>query len=335
MSRQRGFALFELALVLLITTLAAVFAADRFAERSREVVVEGHAAWLRMLHEATSQYLAQHGDSLAMLGTAASIEGFAEAMAPTLAELKAAGLLAEGFPMQGARDVAGRVQVLRDAGCPHEPCRIEALIYSDAPLGRDASRPYRLPMVAHWLSVSRGQGAAIMPDRPFEISGAAFSFANPPVAGMTPLPVGTVALAVTAGSPGSSQFLRVGDLRNPDFKGEASIEGDISTQGLLRVREHLHIESQATAQAICTPEGAIVRERYGGLLVCRGGRWRSAGGSGGGGYSVNNLSGCQPAAANPVTGDCSCPSNYMPVRIADSTSAVPSEGRTRGYLCVG
>jgi len=335
MARQQGFALLELTLALLIATLVAVFAADRFAERSREIMAEGHAAWMASLRQAALRYLEQHGPALAGQGGTEPIGGYADAMAPTLAELKAAGLLGPSFPMQGGRGVGGRVQLLRDDGCPMGPCRIEALVYSDAPLGHDARHGYNLSMVAHWLGLAAGRGGAVMPDRPLVIEGAAFSFPNPPVGGMFPLPAGTVAMAVTAEQLESLAYLRVGDHRDPDFQGPASVEGNVSTQGSLSAREHLRIETQAVAQSTCMVEGAIVRERYGGLLVCRAGQWRSAGGSGGGGYSVNSLSGCLLAAANPVTGDCTCPTQYVPVRIADSTSAVPSEGRTRGYLCVG
>lgn len=325
----------ELTLALLLAMLAAVFAADRFAERSREVMVEGHAAWMAALHQAALTYIELHATSLAQHGAAAPIDGVADVLAPTLPELKAAGLLAPGFPMQGARGLGGRVRLVLGDACPLEACRIEALVYSDVPLGKDASRSHRPAMVAHWLAAASGQGGAVMPFRSEVVSGAAFVFPNPPDASLPPLPVGTVALAVTAEQLESLAYLKVRDSRNPNFQGPASIAGNLSTEGALLVREHIRIESQAFAQTPCAVEGAVVRERYGGLLVCRGGQWSSAGGSGGGGYSINTLAGCVAAAANPITGDCSCPSQYVPVRIADSTSAIPSEGRTRGYLCVG
>lgn len=335
MKRQRGFALLELALAVLIAMLAAVFTVDRFAERSREVMAEGHAAWMMALHHAVLRYVEQHGATLAAQGGAGPVAGFVDALVPTQAELKAAGFLAAGYPEQGTRGVGAGIRLLPRGDCPSDSCHIEALVYSDAPLGQDHARTHNLAMVAHWLSVSAGRGGAVMPHRTHLVGGPAFSFSNPPVAGMARLPPGTVAMAVTAEQLQNLPYLRVGDSRDPDFQGAASVAGNVRTQGALSAREHLFIEAQAYALTACAPEGAIVRERFGGLLVCRGATWRSAGGMGGGGYSINNLSGCVAAAANPVTGDCSCPADYVPVRIADSTSAVPAEGRTRGYLCVG
>ena len=332
---QRGFALLELAVVMLIATLAAVFAADRLAQRARDAMAEGHAAWMTSLRQAAQRYVERHAAMLAEEGEAARLDGFADAFAPTLAELKTAGLLSPGFPAQGARGLGGRVLLIRGADCPSSSCRIEALVHSDGPLGRAASNGPDPSMVAHWLGAAMGWGGAVMPDRMQQISGAAFSFPNPPVAGMAPLPGGTVAMAVTAEQLGALDYLRVEDRRDPRFRGSASIAGDLSTGAALLVHDHLRIGGQARAQTVCEIEGAIVQERYGGLLVCREGQWRSAGGSGGGGYSINSLSGCVAAGANPVTGGCSCPAAHLPVRIADSMSAVPSEGRTRGYICVG
>lgn len=333
--RQRGFFLLELAVALLIATLLAVFAADRLAERGRETMVENHVAWMGSLRQGVQRYIESHAPVLVEQGRAAQVAGFNEALAPSLPELKAAGFLAVSFPMQGVRGLGARVQLVPGEDCASGSCRLEALIYSDAPLGRDASRPYRPSMVAHWLAVSAGRGGAVMPDRLHAIGGAAFEFNNPPAGGMAPLPPGTVATAITAEQLQSLAYLKVGDHRDPRFQGAASIEGDLSTNATLYVQEHLRIGSQASAQAPCATDGAIVQEALGGLLICRNGQWRSAGGRGGGGYSINSMTGCAAVAANPVTGTCSCPNGYLPVRIVDSTSAVPSEGRTRGYMCVG
>lgn len=335
MNSQQGFALLELAVVLLVATLAAVFAADRLAQDARDVAAEAHAAWMTSLRSAAQRYVELHGLVLAEEGDAARVEGFADAFEPTVAELREAGFLSPGFPARGARGLGGRVLLIRGAGCPTGLCPIEALVHSDGPLARDASGGHDSSMVAHWLGVSMGQGGAVMPGRPHVISGAAFSFPNPPAAGMAALPVGTVAMSVTTEQLANLAYLRVEDRRDPRFQGSASIAGDLSAGAALQVHGHIRIASQARARTPCDMAGAIVREQNGGLLVCREGLWRSAGGSGGGGYSINSLAGCVAAAANPVTGNCSCPAEHMAVRIADSTSAVSSEGRTRGYICVG
>lgn len=335
MCRQRGFALLELAIALLIATLLAVFAADRFAQRGRDAVVEGYVAWMASVHHAAQRYIEHNAASWFKSGPAAHIQGFADPRSPTLLELKAAGMLSAGFPLQGMRGLGAHIKLVFSADCPSDLCRVEALVFSDAPLGRDTTRSHNLSAIAHWLSSSSGKGGAVMPERPATIAGAAFSFSNPPVAGMAPLLPGTVAMAVTAEQLESAAYLRVRDERDPQFQGAATVKGSLTTGGVLHVQDHLHIQTQAMLKTACPVEGAIVRDSYAGLLVCHYGQWNSAGGSGGGGYSTNSLAGCVEAAANPVTGSCTCPLDYVPVRIADSTSAVPSEGRTRGYICVG
>src|SRR5690606_27487184 len=129
-------------------------------------------------------------------------------------------------------------------------------------------------------------------------------------------PEGTVAMAITTEQLESVDYLKVADRRDPLFQGPATIAGNVDAGAALYVQDHVRIDAQASVQAVCSLEGAVVREFEGGLLICRSGRWQSAGGRGGGGYSLNSLSGCVATASNPVTGSCTCPYGYMPVRIA-------------------
>lgn len=334
MAKQQGFALLELIVALLIATVLAVFAAERFAQRNKELMAQGHAVWMAGLRQATLRYLEQHGVALHVNGDHAFISGYSDPMSPTLDELKGAGLLARGYPAFGARAVGARIQLLRSGNCPQNPCRLDALIYSDTSLAVNSEHDGPA-LTAYWLAASQGLGGAVMFGREHTVGGPSFSFSNPPASNMSTLPVGTVALAITDEQLNSLAYLRVRDDRDPDFQGSASIAGHVGIGGRASIRDHIYIETQADAHAFCADAGAIVRERYGGLLVCRSGRWRSAGGSGGGGYSVNTMTGCISAAANPVTEACSCPPDYTPVLISDSTSAIPAQGRTRGYMCVG
>jgi hypothetical protein len=174
--------------------------------------------------------------------------------------------------------------------------------------------------------------------RPDQVAGAAFIFPNPPAADINLLPVGTIAMAITPEQLALADFLRVGDTRDPDFQGKATVKGDITAQGSLLAQNYVHIGAQEQALTACGVVGAVARELYGGLLVCRGNKWRSAGPGGGGGFSINSLYGCGTSlglsTANPVTGLCTCPVDYDKVLISDSGPHDAPEGRTRGYLCV-
>lgn len=304
---QRGFALLELTVALLIATLLAVFAADRLAQRGRDAMAESYAVWIATLRHGVFRYLEDHAATLREQGANAQLTGFSNPLNPTAAQLRAAGFLAMGFPLHGPGGVGAGVQVIRGPECPSEGCRLEALIFSDQPMGKSASRAYHPSMLAHWLLIGMGRGGAVMEGRPQKVEGATFAFANPPVNGMAALPVGTVALAITSEQLGALEYLRVKDRRNPQFQGSATIAGDLATHSALYVEQHLHIGTAAVSQTLCSNDGAVVQEQNGGLLVCRAGRWGSAGGRGGGGYSLNSLSGCTATGINPVTGGCSCP----------------------------
>src|SRR3546814_6016603 len=68
-----------------------------------------------------------------------------------------------------------------------------------------------------------------------------FGFPNPPDAGIPALPVGTIAMAVTAEQLEGSRFLRVRDDRDPAFQGSASVQGNIGTQKSLMAGEYLFL----------------------------------------------------------------------------------------------
>src|SRR5690606_2224003 len=167
--KQRGFALLELMIALLITTLVTVFVADRFAQRGRDAMAENHAVWMASLHQAVLRYLERHADVLIEQGETAPLVEFNDPLRPTPAELRHAGFLNPGFPLLGTRGVGARVQLLRGPDCPSDTCRLEALIYSDQPMGKEASRAYRPSMVAQWLLVAKGRGGSVMEDRPHTV----------------------------------------------------------------------------------------------------------------------------------------------------------------------
>jgi len=331
----RGFALLELTVAVLIATLLAVFAADRIKQKASENAAENHAVWMTAVRQATVRYLEHHAVSLVEQGPTALIPGYLDPFSPTVAELRAARLLSPGFPLHGAWGIGATVRIVASDDCPSQGCNIEAVVHSDRPLGKNSQHSHDPYLLAHWLMSTAGRGGAVHSQSPSVIHGAGFSFPNPPDVRIAALPVGTVVLAITAEQMQQLAYLKVGDERDPQFQGSASIAGGTSVGAALAVSEHLHIGAAALAHSACVTEGAIVQEAFGGLLICRAGLWKTAGGRGGGGYSMNSLTGCTSAGANPVTGGCSCPPGYGTVRIADSTSAIPAEGRTRGYLCVG
>ncbi|MBC2770305.1 type II secretion system protein [Pusillimonas minor] len=334
---QRGFALIELMVAALIATLLAVWASEAMVRRTQEASAEAAAAWMLAVRLSAERYIAHYADSLRQAPQLndADIEGVAEAQAPSLVELKQQGMLAAAFPESHGRDLQVAVRVLRNGDCPGDECRLDALVYSTRPLDKALAGRSHEGLLAYWLMAAGGRGGLVSYADPGQLKGAAFALPNPPLPGMPVLDSGTVALTVGLGGALSYPWLKVGDTRNPDFGADVAVAGSVVSNQAVRAQGALWLGERAYAGATCPENGLIVREHYGGLLVCRSYQWVSAGGRGGGGYSVNTVSGCVALAANPVTGLCSCPAGYTVVLVADSGPKADAEGRTRGYLCAG
>jgi len=339
-NRQRGFAMLELIATILIATLLAVWGAGTLVQKIDDAAAQTSAIWMLSVKNAVRRYVERYAPELADVPAADALahKGYVNWAAPSLGELKADGMLSRGFPERGVRGIAVGIRLVHGGECPGDNCRLEALVYSDRAFIRSQTGRVDDQMIAQWLMAAQGWGGSVTHARPDFITGAAFEWPNPPAAGVDRLPEGTVAMAITLEQLADSQYLRVGDARNPDFQGQATVRGDITTMASLNVQDYLVLGAQNYASDACAQNGAIAREYYGGLLVCRSNRWRSAGRGGGGGFSVNSLYGCNTAGgvstANPVTGTCGCPAGFSVVIISDGGSQTEPEGRTRGYLCV-
>ncbi len=335
---QRGFVLLELIVAVLLATLLAVWGAQSLVNRLNDASAQAHAAWMLSLRQAVQGYIERHADALARADhqPALAAAGYADWARPGIAELKAGALLASGFPESAPAGGGATVRLLRHGACPGNDCRIEALIHGNAPFLHKTTGHVDEQKVAQWLMASQGWGGWVAATRPAVIGGAAFEYANPSWPG-APLPPGTVALAVTGDQLRHLDFLRVGDARDPDFQGGATVQGSIETGADLRVQRYLYMGTPEQALASCVETGAISRSSDGGMLVCRDQRWRPMQ-RGSGGFSTHQWRGCQntngASTANPVTGACSCPLHSAMVQISDSGPQTYPEGRTLGFLCV-
>lgn len=335
--RQRGFALFELIVAALIATLLAVWASDALVRRTQEASVEAVAAWMSTAKAGVGQYIGLHGDALrqATMPQDLAAQGFVDWRAPTLSELKLSGVLSASFPEVYGRNLQLGVQLLRQGDCPGDTCMLEAIVHTTSPLDVFIGGRVNEAILAYWAMATKGQGGVVQRANPAQIAGPGFAFVNPPTPEMPLLGAGTVVMAQTQAGSSNIPYLQVGDSRDPQFAAGMTVSGSIASGASLRAQESLWLGTQAIERTPCDENGLITREAYGGLLVCRGYQWVSAGGKGGGGYAVNTVSGCSPASANPATGGCSCPAGYASVLISDSGPKADTEGRTRGYLCTG
>ena len=363
---QAGSLLLELMLVTAVTLALAVWGVQEWAQRSRDLQAHSLATWMLAARDALSAYLERYGAQLAGLPAddALSGQGFATWSSPQWSELQAAGLLPAAWQAIGPMGRRLAVHVVPASGCVQVPCLLQGLVHVQSPLLTRTGEVDQA-FVAEWLVAAQGYGLVAWPAQPAVLAGPGVRWPVP-AAWAGSVPAGTVALLVTragAGPPGDgppdlpppdpepadsgpsvpggdeADFLRVGDARDPDFQGPASVQGTIRSGSQLVAADGLLLENLWSDGQACAAEGAVGRARAGpGLMECRGGLWRTLLRPAGGGYLANSRRGCADAAgmstANPVTGSCSCPASYLMVRVSESGAAMSSEGLTVGYICV-
>ncbi len=351
---QGGFVLVELAVAGLILVLLSAWAAHAWAQRVRDFQAQSLAVWMTAAQGAARSYLRRHAPALGLADEPGALadEGFADWSAPGWDEMRAAGFVPAGWTDAGPLGHALGLRVLRSGACPGADCRLTALVHTRGPLlGRDGGAVDE-GLVAQWLMAVQGRGMVVWPHAPRVLSGAARRLPAP-----EDWPAGIVALAAEddgtapsgaappAGEIDLGPYLRVRDERDPEFQGGATVQGDVAAGGSirsgasLRARDFLVIEQSAAEHGGCTQEGAMSVERSrDAILLCRQGRWRSAGRPDGGGFLSHSRRGCADGTGvfrgNPVTGDCSCPFNYTPVMVSDAGTLTAPEGRTTGFICV-
>ncbi|MER1968323.1 hypothetical protein [Castellaniella sp. GW247-6E4] len=333
----------ELAVVGLLLALVSVWAAQAWAQRVRDLQAQSLAVWMTAAQSAAQSYLRLHGLAIGRAdGTdALAHEGFGDWSAPGWDEMRAAGLVPPGWADAGPLGHGVGLRVLRSGACPGAACRLAALVHTRQPLlGRDG-RAVDEGLVAQWLMAAQGRGMVAWPGASRVLSGAGRRLPAP-----EDWPAGIVALVVddegavpSGGDVDLSPYLRVRDARDPEFQGDATVVGDIRGGASLWARDSLVLERSGTEHSGCAEEGALTTEGgHDGILLCRQGRWRSAGRAGGGGFLSHSRQGCADSTGayrgNPLTGDCSCPFNYTPVMVSDAGSMTSAEGRTTGFICV-
>jgi len=335
MRRQSGFALFEVLLAAAVALLVAIWASHAIANRVNDAVARQGAQWMLMVRGAVHAYLQDYVEALRHADSPGDLllHGFQNWSAPTLAELKAAGLLDTGFPEYVRPLMGATIRVLRDGDCPGDHCRVGAIVHSRQALLK-ASGDVNEHMMAQWLLAADGLGGMVHPSRPGVIGGQTFSLPNPPVGGAQ-LPTGTVAMMVSHDQVDQAAWLRVGDTRDPQFQADASVQGDISAGGTVSAGQYLELGAVEEWRWPCDTFGTVARNEQFGLLVCQGGLWQLAVRQGGG-YAINTRFGCYSpegvSLKNPVTGSCSCPFGFTSVPISEGGDV--TRGMTHGFLCV-
>lgn len=358
MNRQKGFSIIEFMVVILLMTLAGVWGASEWARKMEDEAADATSSWLASLHLGLEGFLAARVDHLSGISKPAQDISFAKPDNPTVQEMRKAGFLPAAFPDQPPYAGAFGMLVLPSTGCSDGGCQAEAIAWVQ-PLPGEQGQKSLLHQSGRILSGLRGKGLVVSHLAPNRIKGALGSFSNPPVAGMPPWPIGSVAVIARHMIRSEDRHVRRMDARPTHLKGElvtdagfraANIRAgsSIESQGRLTAGEFLMLRGRGQDGHPCAEDGLVARGESGGLLLCEQGRWRGQENSFGGAYSVNSLDHCGQvswknlpwwqrqtlSAVNPRTGQCSCPAGYQAIQVSSGGDQTGPAFWTTGYVCV-
>lgn len=269
--RQRGLSLPLVATVLAVASLLVVGFTRVKLNSAVALAGETFGTSVNLVSQAVDNYRDTYVSQLT--SAAPVIAGFASPMAPTVAELKAVGLLnvAVGDTLPDGN--AYNIRILKQpAGCvgPSVLCNVYSIINLTQPIVDDNGNPNIVRLGALTSAIKSPAGASYSTSASLaNITGGngAWTVSNPDPAQRSGIVV------VVAGLGGSgTQWLRVGDPRDPTFGNSTS------TNTYLKASNGVG-QTVVAGTACVDPTGAIRNDVAGRLLTCQGGKWTGTDGS--------------------------------------------------------
>lgn len=255
-TKQRGISLPAMAFALAVVAIILVAITQQRVRAANELAGRSLGATLNELGRAVELYRTTH--LAALTGPApVAVVGFVDPYAPTTAELQASGFLAPALNLPVA-DYA--IALARNpVGCvapADDPCTVWSRTYPTSPvINPDGTLPAdRLnALIARITSAGASYSG---PPTPSTISGGGGTWviANPDPAARA----GIVVLVNGLGGAGEP-WLRVGDTRNPDFRGPSVTGTQFDT-------------AHKTPGDSCTPQGAFASAANA-IVYCNAGVW--------------------------------------------------------------
>lgn len=344
---QGGFSLFELIVVIAVTSLIGVWSATTWVHQSEDVASETMGAWLMTVKTSVDQMLVRQADFLTGLSASATAPAeYQDIWRPTLAELLRAGHLPSGFAVHAPLGYDVSIRVLKPTGlCLTLGCKLEVLTLA-IPQASHANRAENVTRLGKLLASFKGSGASVSQLSPGRVRGPSIDLPNPPTLDLPSLPVGSIVLYSFYDSSAQVSFLRQGERRdvqlaaNLSLAGRLTTGGDISTAGRISSSGHLQLGAVAIQGAPCDATGLLAQSSAGGLLICQAGAWRSSAKSEGGFYVDRVGFGCDThdeirfERRNPMTGDCTCPPGYRAQLASFWTYPRDSHNDFYTYICL-
>lgn len=128
---QRGFTLIELAVASVVAVVLAAIASKALIDEMQEGLSEATSSYLFTLKSSMDDFTTKNVTEIA---NSLPVTGFADPLAPTLPELKAAGHLTSAFPSTTPFGQTVTLSVTRSAACPGPGCLITSYVYTNSPI---------------------------------------------------------------------------------------------------------------------------------------------------------------------------------------------------------
>ena len=235
--RQKGFALLELTIAILISGVLALWASTKLQQISDDATAQATGIHLDTLASSGQKYILVNYMALAA-GT--DVPAIVNDLAPTRDELIATGRLASGFPAWTPSNQRAQVYVTK-SGCPGANCVITANACLTA--AYQVRGKYRDDETTNVMMAMSGRGARSHSDNPSLVRGANMSIANP-LGAVTGIVCGQS--NVDAGL--YDTFVKMNDNRDPNFQGGLTVSGTNATGEAMRVNGDLAVVDPATGQ---------------------------------------------------------------------------------------
>ena len=164
--RQAGFTLIELSVVAIVSVMLAAFAAKFMVEQFQEGLAESTGSYFSALKSGLEDYTTQN---VTELTNNLAVAGYVDPLAPTLAELKAAGHVTASFPTVTPFKQTLTFVVTRSAACPNAGCLISSYVYGNSPINAPGANNAYLATIAR--NKTQGYGIASSDFNPTQLAG--------------------------------------------------------------------------------------------------------------------------------------------------------------------
>jgi hypothetical protein len=317
--QQAGQALVQGLLVMVLATLAAIWAASDWVAQIKRAAAQNHAHWMAAVARGFSDALvATQGDEQQWQSLLARLRASERHdVEPWLHWLQSQGWLSQAVQAHSHAPYRTRLHYVQShGGCRVSPCPVQIVLVSE-PLDAQA------PSASDVLLALQGKGLAVSGLAPTKLQGATYQLPNPPTAGAV-LPVGSVALMLWQHDQ-PPPYVRLHETR------------------IVKLDGGLKLAQLPDLQAACSPEGLVQQGADHTLVICQAGRWQAVG------QWLDRYASCLPAQPGHIIfdrvlqnpglgwlvggGTCKCPGGYQAVEFGSGLKRLGHLTLRDGYLC--